>query len=87
MINDENGYTPVDWGDRLPDGSIINAEISVVQYLAAETGIIVWNVFFDGDITLSTALGLLDLAKLDMINRTPNVLGPGSISSNGDDET
>lgn len=74
-------YEPVDWSKRLPDGSIINAEVSICQYIDPETAVLKWAVFYDGEIPLSGVLGLLDLAKLDLINRTPDVLAQGSIGN------
>jgi hypothetical protein len=65
----------MDWTDKLPEGAIINAEVCVCQWIDPQTGGIRWQCYFDGDVPLSSVLGLLDLAKLDMVHRTPNVFG------------
>lgn len=54
---------------KLPDGAIVNCEIVVHQYLAPDTGEMCYSVFYDGEIPLSQCLGLLELAKIDLVNR------------------
>lgn len=60
---------------KVPEGAIVNAEVVVYQWLDPDDGSFRWNCFFDGDVPLSSVLGLLDLAKLDLVHRVPNVFG------------
>jgi hypothetical protein len=64
-----------DFRSKIPEDAIINAEVVVYQWIDAETGEFRWNCFYEGHLPLSSLLGLLDLAKLDLVHRSPNVFG------------
>jgi hypothetical protein len=57
----------------LPDGAILVARVEVFSYLdPAEPGETMrYSVNFEGDAPLTTLLGLLELAKFDLIGRDP----------------
>lgn len=66
---------------QIPENAIVNCEIKILQWIDPETGGLRWQCFYDGEIPLSGVLGLLELAKLDMIQRTDNVFGEDDDSS------
>lgn len=56
---------------KLPEGAIVTAEVHVAGYLDPEgDGTLKTVVFCEADVPLSSALGLLEIAKLDLIERT-----------------
>lgn len=55
---------------KLPDGAIVNAEVTITGYLDPEDGEMKYAVYCDADVSLSSVLGLLELAKLDLIERS-----------------
>jgi hypothetical protein len=61
-------YRPITEDPEVPDGSIVNAEIVVTQYFTPD-GFLQRRCFYDGAVPLSTVLGLLELAKADIIAR------------------
>lgn len=70
-----------DWNFKLPEGALLNCQIHVFQWIDGETGEFKWYVHHDSDLPLSSVLGLLELAKMEMINRTENAFG-----EDGDDD-
>lgn len=56
--------------DKLPPNAVINAEIQVCGYIDPEgEGGMSYAIWADCDTPLSTSLGLLELAKRDLIER------------------
>ena len=58
--------------EKLPPGAIVNTEVVVFQYLdpSDEDCSLKYCVWYDGEVALSSVLGLLELAKRDLIDRS-----------------
>lgn len=52
---------------ELPEGAIVNAHVSVVQFLDPEDGELKFGISYSGDVPLTQMLGLLELSKLEML--------------------
>lgn len=64
-------YVPIDEDPAVPAGSIFSAEVTVTHYFTTD-GRLKRRVRFEGDVPLSTVLGLLELAKADLMARCPS---------------
>lgn len=53
--------------DGIPDGALVNAHVEVVQYVDPGSSEIRYTTRYFGDVPLSSFIGLLELAKLDLI--------------------
>ncbi len=67
---DEGTTLPRDLAGWMPDGAIPVACIAVVEWLDPDTGRSRWRCIVDSDVPVSANLGLLELAKLDVIARS-----------------
>lgn len=55
----------------LPEGAVVVGMVSAVTYMAADAdGALRWAVHCDMDAPVTTTLGLLEMAKLDVIARS-----------------
>ena len=61
--------TDIDLPPDFPEGAILNAHVRVFQYLDAE-GEMRFSVSHYGDAPLSTFVGLLEIGKLNLIQRS-----------------
>lgn len=59
---------PSDISPVVPENAIINATICVVSWLNGETGKMHYAVKTTGGTPISTLLGLLELAKFDLLH-------------------
>jgi hypothetical protein len=53
--------------ESLPDGSIVNCEISVISFLD-EGGTLRFKTYVDGNPNIAQALGLIQLAGISLFN-------------------
>lgn len=53
----------------LPDGAIVTVEVEIVGYLDPTSGDTLYGTRWSGDTTLSSALGLVEMAKHDLLVR------------------
>jgi hypothetical protein len=67
-------FKPNDVFDQVPDGAIIEGYMMVVSYADPETGESMWLLNHQLDAPVSTGVGLLELAKLELVSRTPNTV-------------
>lgn len=61
-------YRPISEDPSVPAGAMVNAEVVVTQYFTPD-GRLANRVFYDGEVPLSQVLGLLELAKAQLIAR------------------
>lgn len=61
-------YVPIEEDHAVPDGSVSLGRITVDQY-ATPDGTLHVRTFYDGDLPLSSVLGLLALGALDIYGR------------------
>lgn len=73
---------PPDWKDpseaifaELPDGSLVDGYMAVVSYTDPD-GERRWFLAHELDLPVSWCVGLLELAKLQVIHRTPGAVDP-----------
>jgi hypothetical protein len=62
------GWLPLDQDPNVPDGIVPIAEIVVSQYMKPD-GAIGIRTHYDGDLPLSSVLGLLALGGIDIYDR------------------
>lgn len=60
-------FTPAEGGHRLPDGAIVQGVIAVVSFIAM-SGEQQWMLWHNADLPISSSVGLLELAKLKLID-------------------
>lgn len=54
--------------EKLPEGAIVVSEVQAIGYIEPDgTGEMKLCVWYDGEVPLTSALGMLDLAKRDLI--------------------
>jgi hypothetical protein len=53
----------------LPEGAIVNVEVGVVGYIHPDDGEMAWALRTNCDAPTSSVVGLLEMAKLDLIAR------------------
>lgn len=53
--------------EKVPDGAIIIGYIAIYAWLNPDTGSMEWRSCNDCDFNVAQAIGLLELAKLDML--------------------
>lgn len=69
----------------IPEGSIVIGMVTVVSFIPpGSDGALAWRVHNDIDAPLTSALGLLELAKLDLVARSNSGL-PFSYQKDDDD--
>lgn len=61
-------YVPLDEDPEVPEGAVQVAEVVVTQYLD-ETGAMKIRTFYDGEIPLSSVLGLLAMGGIQIYQR------------------
>lgn len=54
----------------IPDGAVVSGLVAVVTFMQPETGLNEWKVYCDVDMPVSSTLGFLELAKLEVIARS-----------------
>lgn len=69
----------------LPDGAGMAGFVTVASWINQETGALQWRVYSQIDVPVSTSLGLLELAKLELIARSDTGL-PIAYPRNDDDD-
>lgn len=63
-----SAYLPIDDDPNVPDGSLVVAEVTVTQY-AHPDGSLGLRTHYDGDLPLSSVLGLLAMGGIDIYGR------------------
>lgn len=53
---------------KLPDGAIVNAFVSIVQYLDPEDGAMRFGTYAWGDVPISQMAGLCEVGKITLWN-------------------
>ena len=81
-----DSFTPAGGGVRIPDGSIANALIAVCSWIDPVTGAEHWLSYALADIPISQTVGLLEMAKLDLLATTPGAVTSLSQPREEDDE-
>lgn len=63
----------IDSYGAIPEGSFVQAMISVVSYVGPD-GSNAWALHYRVDIPATQVIGLLDVSKLEIMARTPNLI-------------
>jgi hypothetical protein len=61
-------FLPIDEDANVPPGAVLVAEVTVSQYLRPD-GSLGLRTFYDGDLPLSSVLGLLAMGGIDIYGR------------------
>lgn len=70
---DEIDRQYIDSHTHIPDGSFVQAYVTIIAYTPPE-GESCWLVCNNTDIPATQVVGMLDLAKLDVVMRTPGLV-------------
>jgi hypothetical protein len=62
-------YLPIDQDENVPPDSVLVAEVTVTQY-ATSDGRLHLRTHYDGDLPLSSVLGLLAMGAIDIYARS-----------------
>lgn len=56
----------------IPDGALVDGYIVVVSFVDPDTGASRWQLVNNADLPVSQSVGLIELAKLELLQRTPH---------------
>lgn len=79
-------FTPAAGGSKLPDDAVVLGYHALVSFIDAETGQNRWFVHSWIDVSVTQLIGMLELAKLQLVATTPGVVSRLSPATDDDDD-